>query len=626
MHFTSCSAVLPNTPSFHPVNDVLLASDEYGNYGTNGVLNTVLYVGGQGADNYSTIQDAVDDASDGDTIFVYGSPLPYYEHVIITSSITLCGENQKTTIIDGLHNGSVISIRHDTVVVTGFTIQHSGYDIFHEWDAGIELTEVDFCEISSNILRDNYIGIHQSLCGHIQIINNSIYSNYTTSDGIICEFSDDTMIAENVFGFDATVGRDALYMSHSTDCIVSANLISNYQNGLRFFRSNANSIEKNWLSQVQMLGVQMQYCGNNAVQNNSIIGCRFGIILEYVPLSCKNYILGNDFIDNDINAFYLELYSGKNIWYRNYWNAPRIVPKVIVGIIRDPENLHTGLATPVFSFDLFPSMKRNNMKNQDTYFPSTIQRNHMGNLAGGFDSLSQEKTDEEDIMPVGNPVALFSPRTTETKQYNSYQCGIEEVNISVGDLIFMDCKRYSPAHSRPGNYSDHVAIYIGEDPVTKEKLFVETIPHTGPRISTMAMFEQWAYHFALGRVMSATEQQKMGAAVWATQLCFERNKPISTLGDRLIDNYQYLPTDYDLMGCWKSYLIDGIESYSEFWYCSELVWASYYNIDKDGNLNLYQEDFERVDIDLNDWSLPFVVLPIEIFYDDDVEIYYRDPL
>jgi len=30
-----------------------------------------LYVGGSGEGNYSSIQDAIDDASDGDTVFVY---------------------------------------------------------------------------------------------------------------------------------------------------------------------------------------------------------------------------------------------------------------------------------------------------------------------------------------------------------------------------------------------------------------------------------------------------------------------------------------------------------------------------------------------------------------------------
>ena len=45
-----------------------------------------LYVGGSGPENYSRIQDAVDNASMGDTIFVYGRSSPYYENIIITKN------------------------------------------------------------------------------------------------------------------------------------------------------------------------------------------------------------------------------------------------------------------------------------------------------------------------------------------------------------------------------------------------------------------------------------------------------------------------------------------------------------------------------------------------------------
>ena len=37
-----------------------------------------LYVGGSGEGNYSKIQDAINGASDGDTVFVYDDSSPYY--------------------------------------------------------------------------------------------------------------------------------------------------------------------------------------------------------------------------------------------------------------------------------------------------------------------------------------------------------------------------------------------------------------------------------------------------------------------------------------------------------------------------------------------------------------------
>src|SRR4030043_809021 len=56
----------------------------------------ILYVGGSGPNNYTKIQDAINDAIDGDTISVYDDSSPYYENIIIEKSITLIGENRET--------------------------------------------------------------------------------------------------------------------------------------------------------------------------------------------------------------------------------------------------------------------------------------------------------------------------------------------------------------------------------------------------------------------------------------------------------------------------------------------------------------------------------------------------
>ena len=48
-----------------------------------------LYVGGSGPGNYTSIQDAIDNTSDGDTVYVYDESSPYYELLIINKSIKL---------------------------------------------------------------------------------------------------------------------------------------------------------------------------------------------------------------------------------------------------------------------------------------------------------------------------------------------------------------------------------------------------------------------------------------------------------------------------------------------------------------------------------------------------------
>jgi hypothetical protein len=66
-----------------------------------GVAATTWYVddgGGAGID-FTKIQDAVSNASAGDTIYVYDGM--YNEHVVISTSITLSGQSESNVTIDG---------------------------------------------------------------------------------------------------------------------------------------------------------------------------------------------------------------------------------------------------------------------------------------------------------------------------------------------------------------------------------------------------------------------------------------------------------------------------------------------------------------------------------------------
>jgi len=82
----------------------------------------ILYVGGSGPGNYSKIEDAVENATDGDTVFVYDDSSPYKDVSLnINKSIKLQGENMTTTIIYCW--GSISS---DNVTITDFTFQDHG--------------------------------------------------------------------------------------------------------------------------------------------------------------------------------------------------------------------------------------------------------------------------------------------------------------------------------------------------------------------------------------------------------------------------------------------------------------------------------------------------------------------
>ncbi len=88
---------------------------------TNG--NT-LYVGGTGEGNYTSIQGAIDDASDGDTIYVYNGT--YYEHITLNKQLYLIGEHKNVTFIDGGGSGNAVYITANGIHILGFTIRNNG--------------------------------------------------------------------------------------------------------------------------------------------------------------------------------------------------------------------------------------------------------------------------------------------------------------------------------------------------------------------------------------------------------------------------------------------------------------------------------------------------------------------
>ena len=107
--------------------------------------NTIIVdIGGGGA--YVKIQDAIDNASDVDTIQVYAGT--YFEDITINKSLTLVGNITGKTMINGSGIGHVILIEaaHWTNV-SGFEINGNGSLSFQ----GIHVYFSNFTNVSSNV-------------------------------------------------------------------------------------------------------------------------------------------------------------------------------------------------------------------------------------------------------------------------------------------------------------------------------------------------------------------------------------------------------------------------------------------------------------------------------------------
>ncbi len=85
---------------------------------------TVVFVGGSGPGNFSTIQAAADSVVDRGTVVV--SPGTYYEHLVISAPLIIKGSGPEATIIDGGADGYVVEIRADDVTLEALGIRNSG--------------------------------------------------------------------------------------------------------------------------------------------------------------------------------------------------------------------------------------------------------------------------------------------------------------------------------------------------------------------------------------------------------------------------------------------------------------------------------------------------------------------
>ena len=136
--------------------------------------------------NYPTIQSAINAANNGDTVLV--SPGTYVENINFSGkAITVTSSNGSvTTIIDGNHNGTVVTFNHSETaasVLSGFTIRN-GFQS-GGFGGGISVSSAS-PTISSNLITGNHaatgIGIFVS-GGSSLIKNNTISNNDQTGAG-----------------------------------------------------------------------------------------------------------------------------------------------------------------------------------------------------------------------------------------------------------------------------------------------------------------------------------------------------------------------------------------------------------------------------------------------------------
>jgi len=283
-----------------------------------------LYVGGSGPGNYSKIQDAINDSSSGDTIYVFRGT--YHEAITVNVwNLTIIGEGRDVTIIDANWTDAAVVIKKSCVSLRGFTITGKNNGIYVQG----ELTTIT---ISDNNFTQNYRGVEfqYDWDNYNNVIENNIfYSNhcgiYFVSDLWFNTIRNNTFI-NNFNGMEISGNNIRILNNTFLNCQGSG--ISLYGGPSMV---EGNIFTKNYMG-LHGGGLEQTISGNLFIENvigldlggsgHTITGNLFENNSLGVRVSGSNTKVNqNNFIQNGKQAkFAEENQSHGNNWDNNYWS------------------------------------------------------------------------------------------------------------------------------------------------------------------------------------------------------------------------------------------------------------------------------------------------------------------
>ncbi|UCE38182.1 MAG: right-handed parallel beta-helix repeat-containing protein [Thermoplasmata archaeon] len=275
--------------------------------------------------DYPTIQDAINAAKGGDTVYVYSGT--YYENVLVNKTVNLTGENKEFTIIKGGGAGEAVYVNANWVNITGFTITGDDPNV-----DGL-IIDSDNNTIADNKFSTSKIGIYIWKSSGITVLNNIMSDNgiYIEGDSLehwnthnidISNTVNDKPIHYWKNQIEGIVPSDAgqVILANCTNVIVEAQIINTVTVGiLSGFSSNNNIITNSVFSCKYLYGIELYYSsGNNIISNFIDSNPSYALYLHY---SNGNNITNNTFTNNGADSIRLINSHGNNIT-ENFISSP----------------------------------------------------------------------------------------------------------------------------------------------------------------------------------------------------------------------------------------------------------------------------------------------------------------
>jgi len=311
-----------------------------------------LYVGGSGPGNYTTIQEAINNASNGYTIFVYNGT--YNENLDTKlKKISLVGENRDITFITGPTDSSpVLKISTSNVNVSGFTMTGTTNQMVIQ-----VMTLAENIRIENCIIKQGATGIALGLTTNRITITHNIIQD---QDFVAIQTQTSTFDMISFNRIEGSKGQGITFsLSSSHNSIVNNSIIDNVKEAVMFegAGSTDNTISGNNISGNEV-GIRFNSAGSNTIKSNNIQGnIREGILMQ---MSNENSITLNNFIGNKRQAAFK--LSSRNTWDANYWSnwigfkfdgeGFQKLPKVVHGLIFFTFDSHP--AKVPYNFTAFP--------------------------------------------------------------------------------------------------------------------------------------------------------------------------------------------------------------------------------------------------------------------------------
>ena len=221
---------------------------------------TTWYVDDDGGADFTLIHEAVEAASEGDTIIVYAGV--YLENMDVDRSLIIQSqEGAGSTVVQATDSEDhVFEVTADHVTIEGFMITGATAPAC----AGIHLNYGLRCTVFGNIVTNNYHGISLASSSNNTLENNMVNSN--NQHGISLSFSNGNTLIGNAANSNGSIGIDLAYSNSNT--LLENAVSSNVYTGIRLLNSNVNELVHNTINSNNTMN-HLHHAGLNLISSSS---------------------------------------------------------------------------------------------------------------------------------------------------------------------------------------------------------------------------------------------------------------------------------------------------------------------------------------------------------------------